>query len=159
MCSSDLLIPIRYKVMPYYLSDKEEAIMTVTSPQLLRPALWYKPEMGIAGLVSTLLVQLLMDLWLVSNMQSFATLHRKIIIYHLLLSWWSCWTCSPTPWDVKKIMTTACAALRDKDLQNTLFEFLANTKGESLLMEIDSPKIATWLDGTAEVARCFGKYR
>jgi nuclear pore complex protein Nup155 len=46
-----------------------------------------------------------------------------------------------------KTMVSACAASPDKDFRNAFFEFLLNTKNESLLVKIDSPEVETWLNG------------
>ena len=80
----------------------------------------------------------------VTAKDAISTCHA-IILYHLLMVL-NC----PTDGDAKKSMVSACAASPDKDFQKALFEFLVNTKNESLLVKIDSPEVETWLDGTKD---------
>jgi nuclear pore complex protein Nup155 len=77
----------------------------------------------------------------VTAQDAISTCHA-IILHHLLLV-----LNSPIPDDDKFMMISACAASPYKDFQKVFFEFLVNTKNESMLVKIDSPSVENWLDG------------
>ena len=77
----------------------------------------------------------------VTAQDAISTCHA-IILYHLLLV-----LNSPISDDEKCKMISACAASPYKDFQKAFFEFLVNTKNESMLVKIDSPAVENWLDG------------
>lgn len=76
----------------------------------------------------------------VTALDAISTCHA-IILHHLLLV-----LNSPIPDDDKFMMISACAASPYKDFQKAFFEFLVNTKNESMLVKIDSPAVENWLD-------------
>lgn len=77
----------------------------------------------------------------VTAKDAISTCHA-IILHHLLTV-----LKSPIHGNFTKSMVSACAASPDKDFKKAFYEFLVETKNESLLVKIDSPDVETWLDG------------